>query len=155
MSVPVCLSQVRVLSKGWTNRAGFWHGSFLSYVLHHVLRKYRASKTISSCSCACLPMISRHNVVCKGAAVMLPLATRTVATCWLYSAGIRLADNPHCVRYAQFRKILWFFIGLSKFIVRSTHGSELRRAKISLRNVISWCTNTISQDLAVLQVNCT
>ena len=39
-SVRLCLSQVGVLSKGWTNRAGFWHVSFLPPVLHCVKRKF-------------------------------------------------------------------------------------------------------------------
>jgi len=42
-----------------------------------------------------------------------------------------------------------------KFIVRSTYDSDSRRAKISPRNIVSQFTNTISYDLAILQVNCT
>jgi len=42
-----------------------------------------------------------------------------------------------------------------KFIVRSTYDSHLRRAKNSLRNIVSQFTNTISGDLTILQVNCT
>ena len=40
-----------------------------------------------------------------------------------------------------------------KFIVRSSYDSDLRRAKVSLRNVLSQYTNTISDDLTILQVN--
>ena len=37
----VCLSQVGVLyQSGWTNRAGFWHDSFLPPVRHCVQRKF-------------------------------------------------------------------------------------------------------------------
>jgi len=36
----VCLSQVGVLSNGKTNRAGFWHGSFIRPILHCVVRKF-------------------------------------------------------------------------------------------------------------------
>jgi len=42
-----------------------------------------------------------------------------------------------------------------KFIVRSTCESDLRRAKISLRNIESQFANTVSDDLTILQVNCT
>jgi len=41
LSVCVCLLQVGVLYRnGWTNRAGFWHASFLPSVLHCVKRKF-------------------------------------------------------------------------------------------------------------------
>jgi len=33
--------------------------------------------------------------------------------------------------------------------------SDLRRAKISLRNIVSQFTNTISDDFMILQMNCT
>jgi len=53
------------------------------------------------------------------------------------------------------QNILQFFIRLSsKFIVPSTYDSDLRRAKISLRNIVSQFTNTISHDHTILQVNC-
>jgi len=37
----VCLSQVGVLLKWLTDRAGFWRGGFFRPVLHCVLRKFR------------------------------------------------------------------------------------------------------------------
>ena len=42
-----------------------------------------------------------------------------------------------------------------KFIVRSTYDSDLKRAEISLRNIVSWFTNTISDDITILHVNLT
>ena len=40
-----------------------------------------------------------------------------------------------------------------KFIVKSTYDSDLRCAMISLRNIVRQLTNTISNDLRILQVN--
>ena len=40
-----------------------------------------------------------------------------------------------------------------KFIVRSTYDSDLKRAEISLRNIVR--TNTISDDITILHVNVT
>jgi len=40
-----------------------------------------------------------------------------------------------------------------KIIVRSTYDSDLKRAKISLRNIVSYFTNTFSDDLIILRVN--
>jgi len=37
-----------------------------------------------------------------------------------------------------------------KFIVRSTYDSDLKRAEISLRNIVSQFTNTISDDITML-----
>ena len=48
--------------------------------------------------------------------------------------------NLSCIRYL-------------KFIVRSTCDGDLQRAKISLRNIVSQFTNTVSDDLTSLQVN--
>jgi len=42
-----------------------------------------------------------------------------------------------------------------KFIVRSTYDSDLKRVEISLGNIISYFTNTISDDIAILHVNLT
>jgi len=42
------------------------------------------------------------------------------------------------------RNILWF-------VIRSTYESDLQHAKISLRNIVSLITNTISDDLTILQ----
>ena len=39
------------------------------------------------------------------------------------------------------------------FIVRSTYDSDLQRAKTSIRNIINQFTNTVSDDLMILQVN--
>jgi len=41
------------------------------------------------------------------------------------------------------------------FVVRSTCDRGLRRAKISLWNIVSQFTNTMLDDLTILQVNCT
>jgi len=40
-----------------------------------------------------------------------------------------------------------------KFIVRSTYDSVLKHAEISLRNIVSSFTNTISDDITILHVN--
>ena len=40
-----------------------------------------------------------------------------------------------------------------KFIVRSTYDSDLKSAKISFRNIVSYFANTVSDDLTALQVN--
>ena len=49
------------------------------------------------------------------------------------------------------------YYGLSydypKFIVRSTCDSDLQRAKISLRNIVSLIANTVSDDPTILRVN--
>jgi len=37
-----------------------------------------------------------------------------------------------------------------KFIVRSTYDSDLKRAEISLRNIVSQFTNIISDDITML-----
>ena len=44
-----------------------------------------------------------------------------------------------------------------KFIVRSTYDSDLKRAEISLRNIVSKFANTrpISDDITILHVNLT
>jgi len=42
-----------------------------------------------------------------------------------------------------------------KFIVTSTYDSGLKRAEISLRNIVSQFTNTISNDITILHVNLT
>ena len=41
------------------------------------------------------------------------------------------------------------------FIVRLTYDSDLKRAEISLRNIVSQFTNTISDDITILHVNLT
>jgi len=38
-------------------------------------------------------------------------------------------------------------------VVRSTYDSDLQRAQVSPRNIVSYLTNTISDDLVTLQVN--
>ena len=42
-----------------------------------------------------------------------------------------------------------------KFIVRSTYDSDLKFAEIYLRNIVSWFTNTVSDDVTILHVNLT
>ena len=42
-----------------------------------------------------------------------------------------------------------------KFIVRSIYDSDLKRAEISLRNIVSLFTNTIYDDITILHVNLT
>ena len=42
-----------------------------------------------------------------------------------------------------------------KFIVKSTYDSDLGRANIFLRDIVSQFTNNMSDDLTILQVNCT
>jgi len=42
-----------------------------------------------------------------------------------------------------------------KSIVRSTYDSDLKRAEISLRNIVSQFTNTIADDITILHVNLT
>ena len=37
-----------------------------------------------------------------------------------------------------------------KFIVRSTYDSDLKRAEISLRNIVSYFKNTVSDDITIL-----
>ena len=39
------------------------------------------------------------------------------------------------------------------FIVRSTYDSDLKRAEISLRDIVSYFTNTISDDITIFHVN--
>jgi len=39
------------------------------------------------------------------------------------------------------------------FVVRSTYDSDLQRAQVSPRNIVSYLMNTISDDLVTLQVN--
>jgi len=41
-----------------------------------------------------------------------------------------------------------------KFVVRLTYYSDLKHAKISLRNNVGYFTKTVSGDLMILQVNC-
>jgi len=38
-----------------------------------------------------------------------------------------------------------------RFVIRSTYESDLQHAKIPLRNIVSLITNTISDDLTILQ----
>ena len=40
-----------------------------------------------------------------------------------------------------------------KIIVRSTHDSDLQRDKISVKNIVSLFKSTISDELAIFQVN--
>ena len=40
-----------------------------------------------------------------------------------------------------------------KFILISTFAGDLRHAKISLRNIVSYFTNTVSDDLTILRVD--
>ena len=42
-----------------------------------------------------------------------------------------------------------------KFIIRSTYDSDLKLAEIYLRNIVSWFTNTVSDDVTILHVNLT
>ena len=42
-----------------------------------------------------------------------------------------------------------------QFIVRRTYDSDLQCAKISLKNIVSEFTNTVSDNLTILQVNST
>ena len=51
---------------------------------------------------------------------------------------------------ARFTKYLTIY---RKFIVRSTYDSDLKSAKISFTNIISYFANTVSDDLTTLQVN--
>ena len=51
------------------------------------------------------------------------------------------------------QNILRFIIRLSEFIVRSTYDGDLKHAKISLMNIVSKFTNTVSDDLTILRVN--
>jgi len=44
VSVSVCPSQVGVLSKRRTDRAGFWHGGFFSPVLHCSVKNQVSTK---------------------------------------------------------------------------------------------------------------
>ena len=43
--------------------------------------------------------------------------------------------------------------GGGQFIVGSTYDSDLKNAKISFRNIVSYFANTVSDDLTALQVN--
>ena len=57
---------------------------------------------------------------------------------------------------AQFTKYRTIdHIIMLSFRVRSTYDSDLQRAEISVRNIVSQFTSTISDDLTILQVNCT
>ena len=42
-----------------------------------------------------------------------------------------------------------------KFIIRSTYDSDLKLAEIYLRNIVSWFTNSVSDDVTILHVNLT
>jgi len=51
---------------------------------------------------------------------------------------------------ARFTKYLTIY---HTIIVRSTYYSDLKRAEIPLRNIVSYFTNTISDDITILHVN--
>jgi len=42
-----------------------------------------------------------------------------------------------------------------EFIVRSTYDSDLKRAEISVRNIVSYFANTVSDDITTLHLNLT
>ena len=66
-----------------------------------------------------------------------------------HSAG---TPTPRYIPAARFTKYLTIY---RKIVVRSTYDSDLRRAKTSFRNIVSYFTNTILDDLTILQVNWT
>ena len=56
---------------------------------------------------------------------------------------------------AQFTKYRTIYhIIILSFHVRSTYDSDLQRAEISVRNIVSQFTNTISHDFTILQMYC-
>jgi len=55
----------------------------------------------------------------------------------------------------QFTKYRTIYLFYHNFIVRSTYDSDFRRDKIYFTNVVSQFTNTTSDDLTILHVNCT
>jgi len=55
---------------------------------------------------------------------------------------------------ARFTKYLTIYRKvIAKFVVRSTYDSDFKRAKISIRNIVSLFANTVSNDVTTLQLN--
>jgi len=68
----------------------------------------------------------------------------------LHSVVSHLHQAPNLQNIARF--IIYDY---RKFIARSTYDGDLKRAEISVRNIVSYFANTISDDITILHVNLT